>query len=509
QCGDMNRAQLLFDTSTKKTLPMYGAMMKGYIKNNLPKKVIDLFNEIKDPDRVIIILLFNACAQLGTTEELNLIKRILSNIPESLFLEPTLSSPLIHVFMKCGDVTSAKSLFDRSTKKTISMYGAMMKGFIINNLSKQAIDLFSEIKDPNEIIITLFFNACAQLGTEKELLLLKSISSKISNSFYSDPYVVTSLLDAFMKCGDVTSAKALFDRSSKKTTPVYGAMMKGFIINNLSKQAIDLFNEIKDPNEVTVNLFFNACAQLGTEKELLLLKSISSKISNSFYSDPYVVTSLIDAFMKCGDVTSAKALFDKSTMKTAPMYGAIMTGLIVNDQEEEAIDIFNEIRLDELHRENHRDKKMKLSDMESDRLESNITIYLSLIKALAKLGMLEKAESFVQQIPTSFLTDHRIQNALIHMWGKVGSVDKAKRIFEKISQPDHIAWTAMINSYGLNGMGIEAMKLFHQMPKELINDLTYTCILNSCSHSGLVDEARSIFNSIETKTDITVTTMVY
>ncbi|CAM4831443.1 unnamed protein product [Rotaria magnacalcarata] len=607
QCGDMNRAQLLFDTSTKKTLPMYGAMMKGYIKNNLPKKVIDLFNEIKDPDRVIIILLFNACAQLGTTEELNLIKRILSNIPESLFLEPTLSSPLIHVFMKCGDVTSAKSLFDRSTKKTISMYGAMMKGFIINNSSKQAIDLFNEIKDPNEIIITLFFNACAQLGTEKELLLLKSISSKISNSFYSDPYVVTSLIDAFMKCGDVTSAKALFDRSSKKTTPVYGAMMKGFIINNLSKQAIDLFNEIKDPNEVTVNLFFNACAQLGTEKELLLLKSISSKISNSFYSDPYVVTSLIDAFMKCGDVTSAKALFDrstkkttpvygammkgfiinklskqaldlfneikdpnevtvnlffnacaqlgtekellllksisskisnsfysdpyvvtslidafmkcgdvtsakalfdKSTMKTAPMYGAIMTGLIVNDQEEEAIDIFNEIRLDELHRENHRDKKMKLSDMESDRLESNITIYLSLIKALAKLGMLEKAESFVQQIPTSFLTDHRIQNALIHMWGKVGSVDKAKRIFEKISQPDHIAWTAMINSYGLNGMGIEAMKLFHQMPKELINDLTYTCILNSCSHSGLVDEARSIFNSIETKTDITVTTMI-
>ncbi|CAF1636145.1 unnamed protein product, partial [Rotaria magnacalcarata] len=115
--------------------------------------------------------------------------------------------------------------------------------FIINNSSKQAIDLFNEIKDPNEIIITLFFNACAQLGTGKELILLKSISSKISNSFYSDPYVVTSLIDAFMKCGDVTSAEASFDRSTKKTTPVYGAMMKGFIINNLSQQAIDLFNE--------------------------------------------------------------------------------------------------------------------------------------------------------------------------------------------------------------------------------------------------------------------------
>ncbi|CAF5220655.1 unnamed protein product, partial [Rotaria magnacalcarata] len=171
--------------------------------------------------------------------------------------------------------------------------------------------------------------------------------------------------------------------------------------------------------------------------------TISSNIPNSFYSNPYVLTSLIDGFMRCGDVTCAQLLFNKSTKKTLPMYGALMTGLIVNDQEEEAIDIFNEIRLDELHRENHRDKKINLlSEMKSDGLESNITIYLCLIKALAKLGMLEKAESFVQQIPTSFLTDHRIQNALIHMWGKVGSVDEAKRIFEKISQPNHIAWTA-------------------------------------------------------------------
>ncbi|CAF4446338.1 unnamed protein product, partial [Rotaria magnacalcarata] len=29
QCGDINRAQLLFDTSTTKTLTMYGTMMKG------------------------------------------------------------------------------------------------------------------------------------------------------------------------------------------------------------------------------------------------------------------------------------------------------------------------------------------------------------------------------------------------------------------------------------------------------------------------------------------------
>ncbi|CAM4837495.1 unnamed protein product [Rotaria magnacalcarata] len=397
-----------------------------------------------------------------------------------------------------------------STQSNVNI-GDQIKILNDNKQYKKVLELFDEFNEKtidkcSNWIIIQALKACTQIcDVQRGLKIHNLISSRLKR----DPYVLPSLIHFYMQCGDVSHAQLLFDKSTKKTLFMYGAMMKGYIKNNSAKKAIDLFKEVKNPNEIMVNLVFNACAQLATEMELNLLKTISSNIPNSFYSNPYVLTSLIDAFMKCGDVTCAQLLFNKSTKKTLPMYGAIMTGLIVNDQDEEAIDIFNEIRLDELHQENHSDKKMKLlSEMKSDRLESNITIYLCLIKALAKLGMLEKAESFVQQIPIFFLTDHRIQNALIHMWGKVGSVDEAKRIFEKISQPNHIAWTAMINSYGLNGMGIEAMKLFHQMPKEFINDLTYTCVLNSCSHSGLVEEARSIFNSIETKTDITVTTMI-
>ncbi|CAF1258461.1 unnamed protein product [Rotaria magnacalcarata] len=460
-----------------------GDQMKILNDNKQYKKVLELFdafneNNIDKCSNWIVIQALKACTQINDVQHGLKIHNLISS---RLKHDPYVLPSLIHFYMQCGDINRAQLLFETSTKKTLPMYGAMMKGYIKNNLPKKVIDLFNEIKDPDRVIIILLFNACAQLGTNEELNL----------------------------CGDVTSAKSLFDRSSKKTISMYGAMMKGFIINNLSQQAIDLFNEIKDPNETIITLFFNACAQLGTEKELILLKSISSKISNSFYSNPYVVTSLIDAFMKCGDVTSAKALFDRSTKKALSMYGAMMKGLTINDQEEEAIGMFNEIHLDELHRENHSGKQKKLlSEMNTDRFEANIIVYLCLLKALTKLGMLEKAQSFVQQIPGYFLTDHRIGSALIHMWGKVGSVDKAKRIFDKISQPDHIGWTAMINSYGLNGMGDEAVKLFHQMPKESIDHLTYICVLNACSHSGLVDVARSIFNNIQTKTEIIYTTMI-
>ena len=65
-----------------------------------------------------------------------------------------------------------------------------------------------------------------------------------------------------------------------------------------------------------------------------------------------------------------------------------------------------------------------------------------------------------------------------------------------------------VNAFGLNGMGSQAIEIFSQMPPESMAEVTYICILNACSHSGLVDEARSIFNRIDKKTAKIYTTMV-
>ncbi len=94
-------------------------------------------------------------------------------------------------------------------------------------MAQKAIDLFKEIKNPNDVIFLLLFNACAQLGTEEALNLTKNISKNIEKSIYSNVRLLTSLLDALMKCGDVTYAESLFNKSREKATEVCGAMMKG------------------------------------------------------------------------------------------------------------------------------------------------------------------------------------------------------------------------------------------------------------------------------------------
>ena len=89
--------------------------------------------------------------------------------------------------------------------------------------------MFKEIEKPDDVIYLLLCNACAQLKSEEALNLVKTISKDIPKSFYSNPRLRTSLLDAFIKCGDIQAAESFFTSSADKDVEMYGAMMKGTV----------------------------------------------------------------------------------------------------------------------------------------------------------------------------------------------------------------------------------------------------------------------------------------
>jgi hypothetical protein len=71
------------------------------------------------------------------------------------------------------------------------------------------------------------FQACAQLETQEALDLIRLLRSKMPTSFYSNPRLLTSLIDALMKCDDVQTAEIFFNKVQVKNIPLYGAMIKG------------------------------------------------------------------------------------------------------------------------------------------------------------------------------------------------------------------------------------------------------------------------------------------
>ncbi|CAF0982048.1 unnamed protein product [Adineta ricciae] len=456
-----------------------GMKMKYHNDSKRFDKTLQLFDvhmkkNLKTTSTIIITQALKACTHL---EDLQRGQSIHQYISPSIKYDSYVSTAFIHLYMQCGDVSRAESLFESIPKKSLSVYGAMIKGYIKNHQANKALELFREIKNPNEIILNLLFNACAEVRSPEALNLAKQSYETMPKSFQSNHYLLTSLIDAAMKCGDIHYAQSLFDGSPKKVLPMYGAMMKE---NNELNKVVEFFKQIKNPSEVNTMVLFNACARLKTSEALETVRQVSKEMPKSFHSHSHLMSSLVDALIRCEDCSSAENVY--STMKKSVInYGNLMNGFNKENNPSKTLDLFNQMKV------NH--------------IEGNVIIYFCLIKALAQIGDYSISDAFIKQIPQSYLSDSQIRNALIDMWSKTGAIDKAKEIFDKISHPDHIAYTTMVNALGLNGMGVQAIELFRQIPENFRDEIAHICVLNACSHSGLVEEAQTIFERIPNKTE--------
>ncbi|GAU39633.1 hypothetical protein TSUD_397210 [Trifolium subterraneum] len=89
------------------------------------------------------------------------------------------------------------------------------------------------------------------------------------------------------------------------------------------------------------------------------------------------------------------------------------------------------------------------------------------------------------------------------MYAKCGKILLAQSVFDGICRKDVISWTCMIDAYGRNGCGHEAIELFQKMTEDssevLPNSVTFLSVLSACDHSGLVEEGKKCFNMLSEK----------
>ncbi|KAF4376624.1 hypothetical protein F8388_025495 [Cannabis sativa] len=137
--------------------------------------------------------------------------------------------------------------------------------------------------------------------------------------------------------------------------------------------------------------------------------------------------------------------------------------------------------------------------MRASSVQSNRVSILSVLLACGNLGALRKGEwlhSYV--IQTGFEYDVLVATAVMDMYTKCGSLELARRLFDDTPGKDVVCWSAMIASYGIHGQGRKSLDVFNDMLRAKVkpNHVTFTCILSSCSHSGLLEQGKKCFESM-------------
>ncbi|CAK9204543.1 unnamed protein product, partial [Sphagnum troendelagicum] len=147
--------------------------------------------------------------------------------------------------------------------------------------------------------------------------------------------------------------------------------------------------------------------------------------------------------------------------------------------------------------------------------ESDLYVNNALIDMYAKCGSLEDAWRVFNKMPTrdvvawnGMIFGHVIKkgcesniivgSSLVDMYAKSGSLDEAWSVFNRMPSRNVIAWSAMILGHVKCGEGLKALALSRQMQREGVEPdyVTFMGILSACASVAALEEGRHIHKQI-------------
>ncbi|WOG83997.1 hypothetical protein DCAR_0103176 [Daucus carota subsp. sativus] len=342
---------------------------------------------------------------------------------------------------------------------------------------------------PNNFTYPFLFIACGNLLVVDHGRLGHSMVWKLG--LVVDGHVRHSLITMYSKCGQVGCAREVFEEITDRDLVSWNSMISGYSKMGFARDAVSLFGRMRDegfqPDEMSVVSVLVACGDLG---DLSCGKLIEGFVTESEINlNSYVGSALINMYGKCGDLVSARSIFDRMKQKDVVIWNAMITGQVSfsknirsnnrNFMAESLISLF---------------KSMIEAGVSTDR----ITL-IGLLSACATIGLLDVGnwvKAYASEI--GLLSDVYISTALIDMYAKCGSVEQACTVFENMPQKNTASWNAMISAFAFHGKAQKALALFERMCKEdtaaCPDDITFVGVLSACVHAGLVNEGRQFFD---------------
>eukprot|EP01018_Ginkgo_biloba_P010117 Gb_21745 [translate_table: standard] len=336
--------------------------------------------------------------------------------------------------------------------------------------------LFKDSNDndnANTYACASLLQACTSMRTLNQVHAHILITGLDQNIFLG-----AKLVNMYAAWGSPQNARLVFDKISKPNSFLWSTMIRGYARNGYCEDTLKLYYQMQlagiPPDNFTFPFVLKACAGLSALQEG---KEIHYHIvRNGFDSDVFIEASLIDMYAKCGNIESARQVFDKMSTRDVVSWTAMIEGYVQNGHAHEALALFNEMQL-------------------ADVKPNSITV-LSVLAACSHLGALQQGKWIHEYIiKNGFESKVSVGTALIDMYAKCGSIEIARQLFDKMSKKDVVLWSAMIAGYGMHGHGKDALEVFGQMQQIGMkpNHVTFTCVLSACSHAGLVDEGWQYF----------------
>ncbi|KAK9283651.1 hypothetical protein L1049_011901 [Liquidambar formosana] len=455
--------------------PFINSKIRAFVQQGQSTEALQLYSKTPhsplNTTKFTYPSLLKACAALSN---LSYGKNIHSNIiVMGLQYDPYITTSLINMYVKCGSLSNAVQLFVKMSEsevaaRDVTLWNSMIDGYFRYGHIKEGRVQFGRMQllgiRPDAYSLSILLGVCdGHLGYMEGKQIHAYI---VRNMFDGDPFLDTALIDMYSSYGRPMDAWQVLEKfEDKNNVVVWNAMIGGFCENGLWENSLELFALMKNGNCTFVSTSFTsaltACSQ---GEDTSFGRQVHCDVTKmGFHREPYVRTSLLTMYAKCGLVEDAKKVFNQMPDKEIELWNAMISAYVGNGYAYDALEVYN---------------CMRLSEIPSDSFTiSNILSSCNMIGSY-DFGRIVHGELIKRPMGCNIA----VQSALLTMYSKSGSPEDANSVFNTMKERDMVAWGSMISGFCQNRKFEEALDLFKAMEANGVipdSDIM-TSVINAC-----------------------------
>ncbi|CAH1415041.1 unnamed protein product [Lactuca virosa] len=446
--GSLTEATRVFEPIENKNDALYHTMLKGYAQNSSIFDGLSFYcRMIEDGVQPVV---YNFTYLLKGCGENCLVKngkqvhaQLILNGHEGDVYAMTC---VVNMYAKCRLIDDAHKAFVRLPERDLVSWNTIIAGYAQNGFAGRAIELVSQMQveqlKPDPITIISVLPAVA-------------------------------LLDMYLKCGSLSTARVIFDKMSVRNVVSWNIMIDGYAESGDSMESLILFQKMLDdgikPTGVTIMAALHACADSGDLSRGQFLHRLANELG--LQNDIPLTNSLISMYSKCKQIEIAGKLFKNMKEKTRVSWNTMILGYAQNGRVIEALNHFRD---------------MKLENIEPDSFTM-----VSIISAISESSILLQAKWIHGVVIRSFLVRNVfVKTSLVDMYAKCGAISIARKLFDLMDEKHITTWNAMID--GHSRFIKEGVRYFSIMKEKYAVDPTmdhYGAMVDLLGRSGRLQEA--------------------
>ncbi|XP_062231075.1 pentatricopeptide repeat-containing protein At5g16860-like isoform X2 [Phragmites australis] len=494
RCGYLKEATLVFDEITQKGIDdviSWNSIVAAHVKGSNPWTALDLFSKMttivhekatnERSDIISIVNILPACASLNALPQTKEIHGYA--IRNGTFPDSFVCNALIDTYAKCGSMEDAVKVFNMMEFRDAVSWNAMVTGYSQSGNFEAAFELFNNMRKESIPLDVITWSAvisgyaqrgCGQeaLDTFRQMLLYGSEPNSVTIISLLSACASLGALpqDMYSKCRSFKSAHSMFDSIPRRERNVvtWTVMIGGYAQFGNSNDALKLFSEMISipyavaPNAYTISCILMACAHLAA---LRMGKQIHAYVirHHQYETSVYFVANcLIDMYSKCGDVDTARNVFDSMPKRNDVSWTSMMSGYGMHGRGNEALDIFD---------------KMQKAGFVPDDIS-----FLVLLYACSHSGMVDQGLDYFEIMSRDYGVAASAEHyaCVIDLQARSGLFDKAWRTVEEMPmEPTAVIWVALLSACRVHSnveLAEYALNKLVKMKAE--NDGSYTLISN-------------------------------